>query len=281
MRRAPERSPTIVAGLVFIALLVVVGSVVFLVLDRDPRPRLTPPPATPTLAAIPPSATPTSRPTPTPTPRPTPSPTPRPTASPTPSPTRAPAASRAPESTAGTSMIAGRWNVASGSWAAYRVTIIVPIFGPTDVSGRTDVISGGADIRRAAGGGDEISDGRFIGDLTQLKSGDPAVDRQVAIILQTDRFPTADFVLKGPIPLPPAADRAGGAQVMLPGTITLLGKTNDVLVPATLTERDGRLTVAARYDFDPGDYGVSSDIGGGIATLGDSATFEFSLIVER
>ena len=68
---------------------------------------------------------------------------------------------------------------------------------------------------------------------------------------------------------------------MLPGAITLLGQTNDVLVPATLTEQDGRLLVAARYDFDPSDYGVSHEIGGGLATLGDSATFEFSLIVER
>ena len=157
----------------------------------------------------------------------------------------------------------------------------MPIFGPTFIRGRTESISGGADIRRSPLGGDVIAAGQFVGDLTKLTSGDVTVDRQVATMLQTDVFPTADFVLSGPVPLPAAADRAIGAPIQLPGRLTLLGKTNEVSVPATIRESGGQLVVEARYDFNPADYGLSGPIGGGVATMGDEATFEFLVVLAR
>ena len=278
----PERSPAIIAGVLFLVLLIVLGGGVFLLLDRDPRPRSSPAPLAPSLAAANPTPTPTRRPTPPPTPRPTPSPTPTPTPTPTPVPTPVPTALASPVGTPSGPTLAGTWTVSPGSWAGYSVELLVPIFGPTFITGRTESISGGADVRQSPLGGDVIAAGQFVGDLTKLTSGDATVDRQVATMLQTDVFPTADFVLTGPVPMPASADLANGAPILLPGRITLLGKTNEVQVPATIRQtRANQLVVEARYDFNPADYGLSGRVGGGLATLGDEATFEFTVFLER
>lgn len=268
----------------FLVGLVLVGVVVFLLLgsDRTPAPSRTAQPsgASPVALASPTPTPARTLPTPTiaPTPSPTPSPTPRPT--PTPSPTAAPTrtTSQPPTPAVITSELVGRWQTQAGSWAGYRVVIDVPFFGESEVVGRTDAITGSADVQPGRGE-TLITGGRFVGDLRVLTSGDRIVDNQVRRLLQVDAYPTAEFVITRPVALPPDAQLRAGAIVPLPGRLSLLGQSQEVIVPATFVYDGTTLTVAASIDFALSQFGVSTNQG--VFSVADQATFLFELRLER
>jgi polyisoprenoid-binding protein YceI len=118
-------------------------------------------------------------------------------------------------------------------------------------------------------------------DLRQLSSGNPTLDQQVALVLQTDLHPMSEFRLTQPASLPFGASLASGAQVTLHGDLTLQGISRPVDLPATITLTPNGLQVVGNVDFLLSSYGVSNQIAGGLATVDDVATFEFSLLLVR
>jgi polyisoprenoid-binding protein YceI len=218
-----------------------------------------------------PTPTPTLEPTAEPTAEPTPDPTPQPTAPPTSVPTAGPSAALANE-------LVGRWLPVAGSWAGYAVTISVPFFGASDVVGRTEGISGFTEIETIRGE-QVITRAEFTGDLTQLTSGDRIVDNQVKRLLQVDTYPTASFILTRPVTLPSEDQLRAGATVPLPGQLSLLGESRDVLVPSQIVYDGQQMTVTASIQFALSDFGVSTDQG--LFTVSDQATFLFELHLSR
>ena len=124
-----------------------------------------------------------------------------------------------------------------------------------------------------------ITEGEFTGDLTQLTSGDRVVDNQVKRLLQVDTYPTASFVLTRPVPLPSDDELRAGATVPLPGRLSLLGQSREVLVPSTIVLDGDQMIVRASIQFALSDFGVSSDQG--LFTVSDQATFLFELHLSR
>jgi polyisoprenoid-binding protein YceI len=152
--------------------------------------------------------------------------------------------------------------------------IDVPFFGESEVTGRTPSITGAAEIEPGRGE-TVIQSGRFVGDLTQLTSGDTLVDNQVRRLLQVDQFPTAEFTILRPVPLPPDDLLRAGAIVPLPGELSLLGQSREVIVPARFLYSGDRLVVTASIEFRLADFGIPNDQG--LFSVADGAAFEFEL----
>jgi polyisoprenoid-binding protein YceI len=239
--------------------------------------------ASPTPSSLPvvspsPSAAPSQDPVATPSPTPTEPPTP----SPTPSlpPTIAPTAVASAAPTGPFDSLVGSWTVTSGSSAGYRVTVHVPIFGASQVHGTTQAITGFVQIASIAGS-DQIVAADFLGDLRQLQSGNSLLDRQVAQILQTNAFPTSEFRLTQPALLPGDANLAAGIRVVMQGQLTLQGVSKAVVLPATISQTSNGLVIAGSVDFLLSQFGVSGQVGGGLATVDDAATFDYTLALTR
>jgi len=170
--------------------------------------------------------------------------------------------------------------VASGSSAGYRVTVHVPLFGTSQVHGTTQAITGFVQIASIAGA-DEITAADFSGDLSQLQSGNSLLDRQVALILQTNAFPTSEFQLTQPAVLPGAGSLAAGLSLVLQGQLVLQGISKAVALPATITQTSSGLVISGSVDFLLSQFGVSGQVAGGVATVDDAATFDYTLALTR
>jgi polyisoprenoid-binding protein YceI len=185
-----------------------------------------------------------------------------------------PPAQTAAPTAAALSELIGTWTATTGSWAGYRVVIDVPFFGESEVTGRTQAITGTTEIQPGRGE-TVIQSAGYVGDLRQLTSGDTLLDNQVRRLLQIDAFPTAEFTITRPVPLPSDDQLRAGAIVPLPGQLSLLGQSREVIVPARFVYSGDRLTVTASIEFRLADFGIPNDQG--LFSVADAAAFEFEL----
>jgi len=177
-----------------------------------------------------------------------------------------------------TSELVGIWRPADGSWAGYRVVIDVAFFGESEVVGRTTTITG---FSRVEPGRGEIviAEAQFVGDMRDLRSGDQLVDNRVRQLLEVDQYPEAEFIITRPVALPPDDLLRPGVIVSLPGRLTLLGQSRDVVVPSRMAFDGTRWIVTAAIEFNLADFGISTNQG--LFTVADRAVFEFELRLER
>jgi polyisoprenoid-binding protein YceI len=160
------------------------------------------------------------------------------------------------------------------------VTVHVPLLGTSQVHGTTPAITGQVEMG-TIGGVDTMTAAQVSVDLRELSSGNTVLDQQVALVLQTDLYPMSEFRLTQPASLPLGGSLTSGAQVTLHGDLTLQGISRPVDLPATVTLTPSGLQVVGSVDFLLSSYGVSNQIAGGLATVDDVATFEFSLLLVR
>jgi polyisoprenoid-binding protein YceI len=180
------------------------------------------------------------------------------------------------------SELAGPWVTSSTSVAGYRVREkLASLPAQSDAVGRTNAIAG---VVTLVANGQSLSAtvASFDVDVTTLKSDRDRRDRAIQTQgLETDRFPKALFALTAPVAVPQAALDGGRATVQATGNLTLHGQTKSVTIPLEVQLNEGRIEVDGQHTFPFSDFGMEAPSVGGVVTVEDDATLEFTLILTR
>lgn len=146
---------------------------------------------------------------------------------------------------------------AEGTEARYRVREqLASLALPSDAVGVTSAVTG---VMVVNADGTIVSDeSKFVVDLTGLRSDQNRRDRYVqSNILQTNRFPTVEFVPKQIVGLDPPFTASGEVAFQLIGDLTVHGVTRSVTWEVKGTATDGReLTGMAATHFTFEDFGL-------------------------
>lgn len=180
----------------------------------------------------------------------------------------------APTSTAvGALQTDGDWKVTSGSRAGYRVDEVLNGQDVT-VVGRTDEVTGEVTIEA-----DEVVGAQIIVDTASITTDSSSRDsyfRNEA--LNVDEFPTAEFTLDIPIPLPAIGSKA--VTVTGEGQLQLAGAAESVKVDLTIVRTAKGVTVSGALPITFEDFGVSAP-SLGFVKVEDHGTIEFLLNLEK
>jgi polyisoprenoid-binding protein YceI len=174
-------------------------------------------------------------------------------------------------------VVAGTWNVASGSQAGYRVREqLANLPAESDAVGRTGAVTGSITLT-TSGTTTTLTAGSLSVDTTSITSDKSQRDGRLRTDgLQTDTFPTATFKLTKPVEIPAAALAGTASNITLTGDLTLHGVTKSVDIPAQAQLVGGTIQVAGSISFPLSDYSiVAPNIGGIIVSIADNGALEF------
>src|SRR5438093_1693514 len=159
-----------------------------------------------------------------------------------------------PSSDSTPSAAAGSWTVASGSQAGYRVREqLAGLSAPSDAVGRTSSVHGSVTIA-ADGSTYSVTAVSITVDVNTLTSDRSMRDQRIHRMgLESDRYPTATFVLSTPITLPADAGNGQAFQISATGKLTLHGVTRTVTIPidARLNGSQIELVGSLTFPFSP------------------------------
>jgi polyisoprenoid-binding protein YceI len=178
--------------------------------------------------------------------------------------------------------LAGRWQIAAGSQAGYRVREQLAFLpAQSDAVGRTSSITGAATLAQSHGGL-TITGASFNAAVNALKSDRSMRDEKIhSIGLESDRYPTATFTLSRPLTVP-ASDLGGQvARLSATGTFNIHGTTRSATVPVELRMSGSTLQAAGSLSFPWSDFNMTAPSIGGFVTVTDKATLEFDLHLQR
>jgi polyisoprenoid-binding protein YceI len=172
--------------------------------------------------------------------------------------------------------LAGTWHLSSnGSFAGYRVREQLGFLpAPSDAVGRTSAVTGSLKIE-----GTTVRTAHLQVDMTQLTSDKAMRDaRMRSIGLETDRFPTASFVLSSPISFATAPEAGRVVKTRATGNLTIHGVTKPVTVDIQARWTADGLTVVGSIPIAMADYGITPPNVGGFVSVEDHGTMEFKLV---
>lgn len=134
----------------------------------------------------------------------------------------------------------GSWTVQPGSLAGYRVQQQL-LWLMVDVNGRTDAVTGGAEIRES-----RLLSAEFIVDVAAMDSGRPGRDERFRStdVLDAAAFPTATVSMNVPVDLAPVPDDGSPAQLEVPVQLTLKGVTRGASAQIDIQRNGDRVDVA-------------------------------------
>jgi polyisoprenoid-binding protein YceI len=161
-----------------------------------------------------------------------------------------------------TAGLTGKWAVASGSIAGYRVKeLFVGQTSKHEAVARTSTVSGSLTVR-ADSSGYQASDVTVTVGLAGLQSKDQVAGRDVsqrdgvvARQLDVQQFPTATLTVASASV--PAGVTSGQVDVTAAGKLTIHGVTKDVTVKAKAQVVGDKVEIAGSISIDMTDYGVS------------------------
>jgi polyisoprenoid-binding protein YceI len=146
--------------------------------------------------------------------------------------------------------IDGLWTVQPGSLAGYRVQQQL-LWLMVDVNGRTDAVTGDAEIR-----GSELVSATFTVDVAAIDSGRPGRDERFrgTDVLDAAAYPTATVTVNAAVDLRTVPDDAGAQRLQIPVHVTLHGVTRPATAQIDIQRNGGRVDVAGTlpirfYDF--------------------------------
>jgi polyisoprenoid-binding protein YceI len=186
-------------------------------------------------------------------------------------------------STTGSSTgLAGRWQIAAGSQAGYRVREQLAFLpAQSDAVGRTSSLTGGATLAQT-GGVVTIKSASVEAAVNTLKSDRSMRDEKIhSIGLESDRYPTATFTLSTQLTLPAGALSGQVAHVSATGILNIHGSSRREMIPLELTLSGSTLQAAGSLRFPWSDFGMSAPSIGGFVTVTDKAAVEFDLRLQR
>jgi polyisoprenoid-binding protein YceI len=189
-----------------------------------------------------------------------------------------PTASGSPTASASAGIGAGSWTVASGSVAGYRVREqLASVSAPSDAVGRTSSISGSVTITQS-GTAYTVSATSITVNVNTLTSDRSMRDQRIHQMgLESDRYPTATFVLTTPIDLPAGATTGQVVNVSAIGQLTIHGVTRTVTIPIQARLTGTQIEIAGSITFPFSEFGMTPPSIGGFVTVQDNATMEFDL----
>jgi len=146
--------------------------------------------------------------------------------------------------------IDGLWTVQPGSLAGYRVQQQL-LWLMIDVNGRTDAVTGDAEIR-----GSELVSATFTVDVAAIDSGRPGRDERFrgTDVLDAAAYPTATVTVNAAVDLRTVPDDAGPQRLEIPVHVTLHGVTRPATAQIDIQRNGDRVDVAGTlpirfYDF--------------------------------
>ncbi|HEY2814419.1 MAG TPA: YceI family protein [Acidimicrobiales bacterium] len=180
-----------------------------------------------------------------------------------------------PSSVGSTVSVDGTWAVQPGDqvFAGYRMQ---EKFGGDTVEhtavGRTPKVSGTMTIDSGM-----VTTASFSADLTALSSDQVRRDRIIKTDgLETNRFPTATFVLSDPIPLDtPSTGTVVNTNAT--GDLTLHGVTKRVTIPIMARWNGDTIDISGGTGIVLADYQMSPPGVGGFVSVADHGSFELQL----
>jgi polyisoprenoid-binding protein YceI len=189
-----------------------------------------------------------------------------------------PTASGSPTASASVGIGAGSWTVASGSVAGYRVREqLASLSAPSDAVGRTSSITGSMTITQS-GSAYTVSAATVTVNVNTLTSDRSMRDQRIHQMgLESDRYPTATFVLTTPIDLPAGATTGQVVNVSAIGQLTIHGVTRTVTIPIQARLTGTQVEIAGSITFPFSQFGMTPPSIGGFVTVQDNATMEFDL----
>ena len=189
-----------------------------------------------------------------------------------------PTASGSPTATASAGAGAGTWTVTSGSVAGYRVREqLASLPAPSDAVGRTSSISGSVTITQS-GSSYTVAAASLTVNVNTLTSDRSMRDQRIHQMgLESNRYPTATFVLTTPIDLPAGATSGQVANVSATGQLTIHGVTKTVTIPIQARLSGSQIELAGSITFPFSEFGMTPPSIGGFVTVQDNATMEFDI----
>jgi polyisoprenoid-binding protein YceI len=190
-----------------------------------------------------------------------------------------------PSAAASTGSLAGKWTVASGSVAGYRVNeLFVGQTSKHAAVARTSTVSGSATVTGDASSY-QVNGITITAVLTNLHSVDSVAGRDVsqrdgfvARSMNLQQFPNATFTASS---VTVAASSAGQpVDLSLPGTLTIHGVTKNVTATARAQQNGGNVEVAGSVTIDMTDYGVTPP-SVPFTTVDSQVTIEFDIFLTK
>ncbi len=178
--------------------------------------------------------------------------------------------------------LGGRWSIARGSLAGYRVREKLAFLpAQSDAVGRTSQITGGATLSEASGGL-TISAASFDVAVSTLTSDRSMRDEKIREIgLESDRYPTATFQLSRPLAVTIAAVSGRVAHIPATGVFVIHGVSRTQTLPVELSLSGSTLLAAGSLTFPWSRFGMTAPSVGGFVNVTDKATLEFDLRLQR
>jgi polyisoprenoid-binding protein YceI len=197
--------------------------------------------------------------------------------------TPSPAASAAAVSANG---LAGKWSVAAGSQAEYRVK--EQFAGQTsqhEAVARTSTVSGGFTVAGTASGY-QVSGLEFAAQLADLHSVDTVAgfnvtqrDRIVQAALDVSRFPTAGFTADT-VTVPAGVGDGQPVSLSVPGKLTIHGVTRDATISVTAQLSGDKIDLTGSTNQDMTDFGITPPHVP-ITVVQPSVTIDFALTMTK
>jgi polyisoprenoid-binding protein YceI len=177
----------------------------------------------------------------------------------------------------------GRWSVAIGSEAGYRVREKLGFLpAQSDAVGRTSSITGAAVLNPGSKGTITITTASFDVAVNTLKSDRSMRDEKIHEIgLESDRYPAATFVLSTPVTLTKNAVTGRVARVSVTGIFNIHGTSKRETLPVELSLVGSTLEAVGSLTFPWSEFGMTAPSVGGFVNVTEKATMEFDLRLQR
>ncbi|MBV8735419.1 MAG: YceI family protein [Solirubrobacterales bacterium] len=178
--------------------------------------------------------------------------------------------------------LAGRWTVAAGSVAGYRVREKLAFLpAESDAVGRTSAITGAAALA-VSGSTVTVKAASFSVDVTKLKSNETMRDQHIRTLgIQSATYPTATFVLSSPVTFPAGALSGKVFDTSVTGVFRIHGtsKTETVRVQTRLSSAE--LAAVGSLTFPWSEFNMTAPSVGGFVSVTNRATMEFDLLLKH
>ena len=189
-------------------------------------------------------------------------------------------ASRA--SSAPSAQLSGRWRVAGGSQAGYRVREKLGFLpAQSDAVGRTSAITGEATLTQS-NGRVSVAAASFTVAVNTLKSDQSRRDDRIHTIgLESDRYPSATFKLSTPVKLPASVLQRTVAHVSVSGVFTIHGTSKSETLPVEMKVSGSTVEAVGSFTFPWSAFNMTAPSIGGFVNVSGKATMEFDLHLHR
>jgi polyisoprenoid-binding protein YceI len=176
----------------------------------------------------------------------------------------------------------GEWTIGSGSQAGYRVREKLAFLpAESDAVGRTSQITGKATFA-TSGSQVKISAASFKVAVDTLKSDKSMRDEKIHEIgLESNRYPTATFVLSSPVKIAASELEDKVAHVSVTGTFNIHGTSKRETFPVEMSLSGNTLATVGSLAFPWSEFGMTAPSVGGFVNVTDKATLEFDLRFRR